>query len=136
MNFAANYILKNRLFKLGSSWQLTNYQHFRQNVRQIFSQNSDNNEMDNGVSQIIPQILQIFTENWICVSKKPILMIYTRSDPNSRRRQDPILCFPSFVPKTPFWTIFFTNFRKKSQNFYTIFCETPSLFEIDLGCCD
>ena len=51
-----------------------------------------------------------------------MLTIYTPSDPNSRRRQDPILRFPLFPPKTPLRKIFIAkfcgNFLKKSGLFF------------------
>ena len=57
------------------------------------------------------------------VSKTRILTICTPSDPNSRRRQDPILRFPPFPPKTPFRKIFiakfYGNFPKKLALFLT-----------------
>ena len=73
-----------------------------------------------GLLRMFTDFLRMFTD--FCgflrkiefyVSKKRILTICTPSDPNSRRRQDPILRFPPFPLKTPFRKICIANFCKK-----------------------
>ena len=59
----------------------------------------------NGLSQEIVQIYGFLRKIRFRVSKKRILTICTPSDPNSRRRQDPILRFPPFPLKTLFQII-------------------------------
>ena len=55
------------------------------------------------------------------VSKKRILTICTPSDPNSRRRQDPILRFPPFPLKTPFRKILIAKFYETFAEFLRYF---------------
>ena len=72
----------------------------------------------NGLSQEIVPKLRILRKIGFYVPKKRILTICTPSDPNSRRRQDPILRFPPFPLKTSFRKIVIA----KCYEQFLIFC--------------